>query len=591
MPSSPFTICKIKLLLIFLIAVSCSRGNFRTVTILETTDVHGTILPYDFIEKKDVDNSQASSYSYIRKTRSEIKNVVLLDNGDNLQGQPPVYFYNYIDTVSNHLNAEVMNFMRYDACEAGNHDIETGHAVYDRLVKEYNFPWLAANAVDIRTGKPYFIPYAIINRGGIRIAVLGMITAEIPSWLPPELYSGIKFSDMLETARKWMPVIKGEKPDLIIGLFHTGWDEPGNLSAGQGSHNDRVTYLVAHDVPGFNIIMCGHDHKVVNKKIVNSAGDTVLILDGGSRSEKIARADVRLAGGRLRNHNHIQVTGTIINVDNYKPDGEFVNKFSQQEKTLKNYVNRVIARSQVDISTRDSYFGSSAFVDMIHRIQLDITKADISFAAPLSFDVKISSGPVTVGDMFKLYRFENQLYTMSLTGREIKDYLEFSYAGWLNTMNGPGDLLLKLRLDQSGKPLITNGEAWFKNQPYNFDSAAGIDYTVDVSKPEGQRIRIQSFSDGRPFNSDMKYRVAVNSYRGNGGGGHFKNGAHIPDEELPGRLLASTERDLRFYILKDLELKGTISPKPLNNWKIIPEKWVDGAREREFKLLFGNKNK
>ena len=83
------------------------------------------------------------------------------------------------------------------------------------------------------------------------------------------------------------------------------------------------------------------------------------------------------------------------------------------------------------------YFGPSAFVDMIHSIQLEITGADISFAAPLSFDVRISEGPITVGDMFKLYRFENFLYTMSMSGEEILKYLEYSYSEWFNTMNGP----------------------------------------------------------------------------------------------------------------------------------------------------------
>ncbi len=82
---------------------------------------------------------------------------------------------------------------------------------------------------------------------------------------------------------------------------------------------------------------------------------------------------------------------------------------------------------------------------MIHSIQLDLTGADISFAAPLSFDEKIKKGPVTVGDMFKLYRFENMLYTMRLTGEEILKYLEYSYSEWLNPMKGPGDLLLKYR--------------------------------------------------------------------------------------------------------------------------------------------------
>jgi 2',3'-cyclic-nucleotide 2'-phosphodiesterase/3'-nucleotidase len=189
------------LLLAFLL-LSCSRE--KRLIILETTDVHGAILPYDYIEKKDLPASMANSSSYIRKIRKE-KNVILLDNGDNLQGQPEVYYYNFIDTVSPHLCPEVMNYLGYDAGTVGNHDIETGHAVYDRLVHEYNFPLLAANAIDAKTGNPYFKPYTIINKKGIRVAVFGLITPAIPAWLPPELYSGIKFEDMVKTAKKWMP--------------------------------------------------------------------------------------------------------------------------------------------------------------------------------------------------------------------------------------------------------------------------------------------------------------------------------------------------------------------------------------------------
>ncbi len=124
----------------------------QTITILQTTDVHGVILPYDFIEKKEIKASLASVSSYLKKVRDNITSVILLDNGDNLQGQPPVYYYNFIDTISPHLNAEVMNFLDYDAGTVGNHDIEAGHSVYDRLVKEYNFPLLAANAVNKITG-------------------------------------------------------------------------------------------------------------------------------------------------------------------------------------------------------------------------------------------------------------------------------------------------------------------------------------------------------------------------------------------------------------------------------------------------------
>jgi len=581
---------ELKYLIIFLIFAtisSCSVQPDRKVVVLYTTDVHGVILPYDFIEKKEIDVSLAGVLSYARKVREENKAVILLDDGDNLQGQPAVYYSNFIDTVSPHINAEAMNYMGYDAGTVGNHDIEAGHSVYDRLAGEYEFPLLAANAVNAETGKPYFKPYKIIEKDGIKIAVLGLITTGIPGWLPPELYSGIEFRDLYETAMQYMPEILSNKPDLVIGLFHTGWDEPDN-NGKEGSHNEQNgAYKIAHDVPGFDMVLCGHNHNVINKKIVNTEGDSVLIIEGGSRAEKIGRADVLFSKDKRTGHLRKQITGKLIDVKNYRPDPGFMKKFEGQKNRLLGYVNRKIAVSEATISTRESYFGSSPFVDMIHSIQLAITGADISFAAPLSFDVSIPAGPVTVGDMFKLYRFENLLYTMKMSGSEIKKYLEFSYADWLNTMKGPGDHLLKFRLDNMGRPVIRKGEAWLRNQPYNFDSAVGIDYTVDVSRKEGNRIVISSFSDGKPFEPDRIYSVAINSYRGNGGGGHLTAGAGIPSEELPKRLVRSTEKDLRYYILKDLEEKGTVHPFAYNNWKIIPEKWVNKAKPVDYALLFG----
>ncbi|MDP4221697.1 MAG: bifunctional UDP-sugar hydrolase/5'-nucleotidase [Bacteroidota bacterium] len=572
-------------ILIFL--ASCSEGKIRTITILATTDVHGVILPYDFIEKKDIDVSLAGVYTYVQKARKENEAVIVLDNGDNLQGQPEVYYYNFIDTVSPHLNAEAMNLIGYDAASVGNHDIEAGHSVYDRLAKKYNFPLLAANAVDRSTGNPYFKPYIILEKNGIRIAVLGLITPSVPSWLPPELYSGIEFRDLVETAGKWIPLIKKEKPDLIVGLFHSGWDEEGDNETLAGSHNEIGSGSVARQVPGFDIILCGHNHNVVNKKIVNFAGDTVLVMEGGSRSEHLMRADIKFSGLRGGHRYQKAIKGNIIDVKDYEADPDFTARFEGQKRTLNEYVDKTIATFKAPVSSRDSYFGPSAFVDLIHKIQLDITHADISFAAPLSFDVKIPAGPVTTGDMFKLYRFENMLYTMSMTGEEIKNYLEFSYSDWLNTMKGPGDFLLKFRLDKKGNPELVKGKAWLKNQPYNFDSAAGINYTVDVSKPEGKMVTIKSLSNGKPFEMDKTYLVAVNSYRANGGGGHFTDGAGINRDELAKRLKNSTDKDLRYYIMKYLESAKTIKPETLDNWKIIPEKWVNAAKSRDYQLLFG----
>jgi 2',3'-cyclic-nucleotide 2'-phosphodiesterase/3'-nucleotidase len=577
----------VKCLLILLLA-SCSVTSKQGIRIVETTDVHGVILPYDFIAKEKLKASMASTYTYIKQARKDKNLTILLDNGDNLQGQPEVYFYNFIDTLSPHFLSEVMNFMAYDAGTVGNHDVEAGHSVYDRLVREYKFPLLAANAVDVKTGKPYFEPFQIIEKEGIKIAVLGLVTPAIPNWLPPKLYSGIEFKDMVETAKIWMPAMLKEKPDLVVGLFHSGWDRSEIATSNQNKSDENGSAAVAYNVPGFNIIFNGHDHKTANEKIVNAAGDTVLILNGGSKSEKLAEANITFIQKKVNGKRQFKMTGQIINVADFEPDDEFIGKFSAQYKIIDDYVNRVIGSSPATISSRDAYFGPSAFIDMVHAIQLEITGADISFAAPLSFDVKIDKGPVTVGDMFKLYRFENMLYTMSLSGDEVQKYLEYSYAGWLNTMTGPSDLLLKLRTGKDGKPVLTNERAWLKNQSYNFDSAAGIYYTVDVTKPEGARIEIRGFTDGRPFEKNKMYKVAVNSYRGNGGGGHFTEGAGISKDELRIRLVSSTDRDLRYYILQSIEAKKILSSEPMNNWKIIPENWVKNAKSLEYSLLFGN---
>lgn len=581
------TLLKSIILFAGIFLITCSGEKPRTLTIISTTDVHGVLFPYDFIEKKETRQSLANVSSFLKQARTKGNSVLLLDNGDNLQGQPPVYYYNFIDTASEHINAAVMNYMKYDAGTVGNHDIEAGHAVYDKLVKEYEFPLLAANAIEKKTGRPYFNPYVIIEKNGLKIAVMGLITPQVPTWLPPELYSGIEFKDMVETARQWMPVILKRKPDLIIGLFHSGWEESDNPSEIDGSHNERGSGTIARNVPGFDIIICGHNHNLENKKIVNSEGDSVLILEGGSRAEYIAVAKVDFNSKRRGLKKSLSVRGELIKSESIDPDPDYIKEFTPQEETVRRYVDKKIADSEITFSTRDAYFGSSAFVDMIHEVQLEITDADISFAAPLSFDVRINEGPVTVSDMFKLYRFENMLYTMTLTGNEIKKYLEYSYSEWLNNMKGPGDHLLKFRLSENGDPVLTNGKAWLKNQPYNFDSAAGIDYVVDVSKPKGEMISIKSLSGGKKFDLDKTYRVAVNSYRGNGGGGHLAEGAGIRKEDLVARLIKSTDRDLRYYILTYLEKKKSIHPLPINNWEIVPKEWVRIAKPRDYELLFG----
>jgi 2',3'-cyclic-nucleotide 2'-phosphodiesterase/3'-nucleotidase len=576
--------------LLIVLFTSCNTGQPVKLVLLETTDVHGMIFPYDFIERRESSASMAGVSSYLNSQAVDRERTILLDNGDNLQGQPVQYYFNFIDTESPHLNARVMNYLGYDACTVGNHDIEAGHSVYDRLVNQYSFPLLAANAVNKPTGDPYFLPYTILTRKGIKIAVFGLVTPSVPEWLPPVLYSGIGFEDLVTSAKKWMPEIMSKKPDLVIGLFHTGWEKDFSPGMDQRADSEPGANEVAYYVEGFDVIFTGHDHSSACEKFVNIAGDTVLILNAGSRAEYIARADIELRRAGKDGYRKTSAEGSLVKVSDYPANNEFVKEFSADFDIVNNYVSRVIGQCTADFSSRDSYFGPSSYTGMIHAFQLEITGADVSFAAPLSFDAEIRKGPVTVSDMFRLYRFENMLYTISLTGDEIRKYLEYSYSGWLNTMKGPNDNMILFRTDKDGNLVKSGGRARLRMPSYNFDSAAGVEYTVDISKPVGERITIHSLSGGAPFKYGEFYSVAVNSYRGSGGGGHLTEGAGLSRGDLRTRLKSSTIRDFRLYIIRSVENSGKIEPGITETWKIIPAGWVEKAKPVDYRLMFGEKN-
>ncbi len=203
-------------------------------------------------------------------------------------------------------------------------------------------------------------------------------------------------------------------------------------------------------------------------------------------------------------------------------------RFAPQYETAQKFVSKKIGTFTESISTHPAFFGPSAFIDLIHTLQLDITGAEISFAAPLSFDAKINKGDVYVSDMFNLYKYENMLYMMTLSGKEIKDL--------------SGDVLF--HVDQSDEvsgrsfalvqretPRRCGRQSFFPEFSFNFDSASGIIYTVDVTKPQGEKVTIKSMADGSPFRMDKIYKVALNSYRGNGGGELLTKGLRDPAGE------------------------------------------------------------
>ncbi len=585
--------------LLFLFSVTILPQTIN-IKIIETSDVHGAIYPYDFTEGKSSNRSLAQVYTYVENERADSNQVViLLDNGDILQGDPSVYYYNFEKTDTTHLLAQVMNYMKYDGGTVGNHDIETGHDVYDKFNKELNFPWLAANAINTETNEPYFLPYCVIEKNvstdgwknkKIKIAVFGMITPGIPNWLPKPIWSGIEFEDMILTAKKWVQIInEKEKPDVLVGLFHAGVDFTYDNQKVDSWRNENASQLVAEQVPGFDIVFVGHDHHEWNFKVANSAGDSVLILGPASSSASVSEAKVKLTYNDQKKSWEKDLSGNLVAMKNFKANQSFIDNFSSQLNIVKDYVSRPIGSFTQNVSAKESIFGNSPFVDLIHKIQLELTDADISFTAPLSIFSQIDSGIVYVKDMFELYRYENLLYTMELTGKEVLDYLEYSYSSWLNTMNDENDHLLMFEKDENGELLLSkrSNTPMLKNRYYNFDSAEGIKYIVDVSKPSGEMVSIQSMSNGNPFEYDKNYTVAINSYRGNGGGGHLVKGAGIEKDKLTERVKSSTEKDLRYYMMKWIEKQEVVSPVEDVNWTIEPKELVEAAKKRDYKLMFG----
>lgn len=577
------------LFIYFIISLTLIYGQNVRLKFIETSDVHGSIFPYDFSSDRKANTSLAQVQTYVEQERKKSgQDVILLDNGDILQGQPVVYYYNFEKTKVPHLLAEVMNFMKYDAGTVGNHDIETGHPVYDRFNRQLKFPWLAANAVKTKTGKPYFAPYKIINKKGVKVAVLGLITPAIPQWLPEKIWAGIEWEDMIESARKWVKIIKEkENPDVIVGLFHAGVEYTYNNQTADQAKNENASRLVAERVPGFDIVFTGHDHKVWNMTVKDPDGKDVIVTGPTNAARNVAAVQVDLQYNKESRKWDKKLNAETVEIKDFQPDSLFMARFSPAMEEVKVYVSKPVGSFTESISTRESMFGSSPFMDLIHTIQLELTKADVSFAAPLSFDARIDKGTIYVRDMFKLYRFENLLYTMSLTGKEIKGFLEHSYDLWFNQMKDENDHLIAFKFDKDGNiSKSREGNYELKAQYYNFDCAAGIKYTVDVSKPAGSRITIHSMADGKPFDMNKKYKVAVNSYRGNGGGNHLTQGAGIDKAELSKRIITSTEKDLRYFMMKWIEKKKTVEPKSLNLWDVVPAEWYKKGREKDYPLLY-----
>lgn len=523
----------IAILAIFTLACACKpkEGEYK-LDIYAVSDVHGRYFSQSYTGGDD-QQSLSNVSAFLKEARKADPGLIFIDNGDNLQGDNAAYYFNYVATGVRHIYPRIMDFLKADAVIVGNHDIEPGHPVYDRLKKEYKMPLLAANAVYEDSGKPYFKEYTVLKKNGLKVAVIGMVTPRIKSWLPEEKYKGLEFLEAEGFTQKLVDrVIEKERPDVVILSIHAGTG-PGTLD-----DTENPALWIAENIRGVDLVICGHDHTAAIEEPANFHQQTML-MNSADRTKNVAHCEIELTyeHGKLVDRH---ISCELIPMAGKPRDPEYDAAFAEDFEKVKNFTNRKVGVLTSDIDLNDVFDGPNAYVSLLHKIQLDVSGAEISFAAPLGRTGIIKSGDLLYNDLFAIYPFENMLYTVHLSGRQIKDYLEYVYDNWVNR-RGP---------------------------TYNFDSAAGINYKVHRGNPKGERVEIVSLENGDPFDLDKEYVVAMTSYRANGGGNLLSEGAGVDTSDQNSYVL-DIYSDIRDLIYEQVQEKGVLEASVRNNWCFV----------------------
>ncbi len=574
-----------------LLLVSCGGADISApneLDLIYTTDIHGEFLPYDFLRQEQDSVSMANIYAYVKQTRAKNpEGVILLDGGDLIEGTPSMYYYNYEAQREPHLSSRIMNFMQYDVLCVGNHDLECGEIIYsDHLKRDYQMPWLASNAIDTRTGDPMFRPYTMIERKGYRIAVLGFITAETDQWLPRVAIPHLHFISMLDAAKRWMPIIEErEHPDMIIGLFHAGHEEVDRKDAEGNVYKDGA-FQVLQQVRGFDLAFIAHDHLNEDKNFINDFGDTIRVVQPLSHAEELASVNVHVGTERKANkHLQISVTSQLITTKPYLADRDYLDQVVGYKERIDQFLDRPVGTVAETLDAESSLVGPSNLIDLVHEVQLFNTNADISFVSCLSNFTDIQSGALTMRQLFAIYKYENQVNKIWMYGHEVKTFLEYGVGRQFNQMKSANDHLLAFKYSPDGEILMGRFGPELVTPQYNYTQAAGINYIVDVSKPVGQRVIIESMADGRPFDLNQKYFVALSSHQASGGGGFLPYGLGWDSDDCEYHSVTASIKDMRSYISDFISRMDAGQMPLLGSWHVEPYEWWMNAKQRDIDLL------
>ena len=561
-----------------LLTCACGpKDGEYTFRILTTNDVHGHYFDSLYMSDQTAPSMMSVAWAVDSvRVADGAENVILIDAGDCLHGDNAAYYYNYVDTKSEHVFARMLEYLKYDAWIPGNHDIEAGHPVYDRLVAGLDVPVLAANAVRADDRKPYFEEYVILKRHGLKIAIVGFTNPNIKNAYAPELWEGMDFESLIpDFAQKVVDRVRAEEdPDAVILAMHSG------AGPGDGSVLEQQALDIFNSIKGVDFIVSAHDHRTnvmqnENMALVNT-GNYCAYLGSGTLTLKVE--DGKVTGKT--------VSAELIPLDKDKVDKKMQAAFLSDYEAVKAYITRPVGVLKMDLVGSDALKGMSDYLNMLHTVCLKASEAQISFAAPQSVNLFMAAGTRVYNDLFTLYSYENQLYKVRMTGKEIKDYLEYSYDGWINTLGRKQDHVLKMRGFTNPR---TGRQMWFfGGTAYNLDSAGGLVYEVDVTKPYGERLVIRSLADGTAFDMSAEYEVAMNSYRALGGAGFMKRaGIEDVDDRIAG-IYPDIRTLLNDYIEDNSPVDHAMvsDPHVIGHWSFVPERKASKALDEDIALLF-----
>ncbi len=520
----------------------------QTITLVETSDLHGRIYPYDYaIDGEDMGAGLAKIATIVNQLRNENPALILMDNGDTVQD-------NYINLFNDQEVSpmvEAMNAMKFDLWNIGNHEFNFEKDFLLRNVKNFNGTVLSDNVISTDDGTYFVKPYQIFNVNGARVAVVGAMVPYVPIWeaSTPEHFEGLQFNEIINSTTKVLDEINGQY-DVLVGLFHVGRnDERG----GDG------IYDIANAFPQFDVIFGGHEHARYTE-VVNG----VNIIEPGFAGWALAKADIDVA---KEDGKWVVKSVSVANLETngVEPDKAILEQFEYVDTKSKAVANTVVGQVVETFIQRPDYITGdakvttmptaqlqpNAVIDLINDVQLFYSGADISAAAFFKSSANLMKGDFKNKDVANIYKYPNTLIGVEISGSSMLEYMEWS-AAYYNTWK-EGDVTVSFDKDIRG---------------YNYDMFTGIDYEIDISKEAGNRI-VNPMVGGNPLDPRKIYKLAVNNYRFGTLTQHgwvtSNNKYYDSYEEMQD---AGRIRDLIVKYTKE-ERNGTLEPIVHHNWGLI----------------------